>query len=86
MVAAGRISERRLRFPGFDRMLEAVSGLGLPTEVDGLDRARIEDLLRHDKKRDAQGLRMILLRAFGDPVVEHVDDQDLDVGLGAVGL
>jgi hypothetical protein len=26
------------------------------------------------------------LRAFGDPVVEHVDDQDLDVGLGAVGL
>lgn len=86
MVAAGRISERRLRFPGFDRMLEAVAGLGLPTEVDGLDRARIEDLLRHDKKRDAQGLRMILLRAFGDPVVEHVDDQDLDVGLGAVGL
>jgi 3-dehydroquinate synthase len=86
MVAAGRISERRLRFPGFDRMLEAVAGLGLPTAVDGLDRARIEDLLRHDKKRDADGLRMILLRAFGDPVVEHVDDHDLDVGLGAVGL
>ncbi|MDP9144445.1 MAG: 3-dehydroquinate synthase [Actinomycetota bacterium] len=86
MVAAGRISERRLRFPGFDRMLEAIAGLGLPTEVDGLDRARVEDLLRHDKKRDAEGLRMILLRAFGDPVVEHVDDQDLDVGLGAVGL
>ena len=86
MVAAGRISERRLRFPGFDRMLAAIAGLGLPTEVDGLDRARIEDLLRHDKKRDVQGLRMILLRAIGDPVVEHVDDQDLDVGLVAVGL
>lgn len=86
MVAAGRISEHRLRFPGLERMVEAISGLGLPTEVDGLDRARVHDLLRHDKKRDAEGLRMILLRAFGDPVVEHVENRDLDIGLGAVGL
>ena len=86
MVAAGRISERRLRFPGFERMVDAISGLGLPTEVDGLDRARVEDLLRHDKKRDAEGIRMILLKAVGDPVIEHVDDEDVDAGLGAVGL
>jgi 3-dehydroquinate synthetase len=86
MVAAGHISEHRLRFPGLERMVDAIAGLGLPIEVDGLDRARVEDLLRHDKKRDAEGLRMILLRAFADPVVEHVDDQDLDIGLGAVGL
>lgn len=86
MVAAGRISERRLRFPGFERMVDAISGLGLPTEVDGLDRARVEDLLRHDKKRDAEGIRMILLKAVGDPVIEHVDDGDVDAGLGAVGL
>ncbi|MGH8916128.1 MAG: 3-dehydroquinate synthase [Acidimicrobiia bacterium] len=86
MVAAGRISEHRLRFPGFDRMLQAIARLGLPTAVDGLDRARVEDLLRHDKKRDAEGLRMVLLRAIGDPVVEHVGERDLDIGLGAVGL
>jgi 3-dehydroquinate synthetase len=60
--------------------------LGLPVEVDGLDRARIEDLLRHDKKRDAQGLRMILLRAIGDPVVEHVSDREIGLGLSGVGL
>ncbi|HVR77415.1 MAG TPA: 3-dehydroquinate synthase family protein [Acidimicrobiia bacterium] len=86
MVAAGRISERRLRFPGFQRMVAAIAGLGLPIRVDGLDRARVEDLLRHDKKRDAEGLRMVLLRSLGDPVVEHVDDVDLESGLGAVGL
>jgi 3-dehydroquinate synthase len=86
MVAAARISEQRLRFRAFDRLVAAVSGLGLPVEVDGLDRARIEDLLRHDKKRDAQGLRMILLRAIGDPVVEHVSDREIGLGLSGVGL
>jgi 3-dehydroquinate synthase len=86
MVAAGSISERRLRFGGTERIVDAITGLGLPTEVDGLDRARVEDLLRHDKKRDASGLRMVLLREVADPVVEHVDDRDLAVGLEAVGL
>jgi 3-dehydroquinate synthase len=86
MVAAGRISEHRLRFPGMDRMVEAIAGLGLPTEVEGLERARVEDLLRHDKKRDSAGMRMVLLRAVGDPVVEHVGAEDLDLGLDSVGL
>jgi 3-dehydroquinate synthase len=86
MVAAGRISERRLRFQGLDRMAAAITGLGLPTRVDGLERARVEDLLRHDKKRDSSGMRMVLLRALADPVVEHVEVADLDLGLDAVGL
>ena len=78
MVAAGRISERRLRFQGLERMSAAIAGLGLPTRVDGLERARVEDLLRHDKKRDSSGMRMVLLRALADPVVEHVEAADLD--------
>ena len=86
MIAAGRISEHRLRFPGMGRMVEAIAGIGLPTRVEGLERARVEDLLRHDKKRDSSGMRMVLLRAFGDPVVEHVGVEDLDIGLDAVGL
>jgi 3-dehydroquinate synthase len=86
MVGAGRISELRLGFVEMSRMVKAIGGLGLPTEVDGLDRARVEDLLRHDKKRDARGLRMVLLRRLADPVVQHVDDQDIAAGLAAVGL
>lgn len=86
MVAACRISEHRLRFQAMDRVTAAIAGLGLPTRVDGLERARVEDLLRHDKKRDAGGIRMILLRALADPVIEHVEGEDVDVGLDAIGL
>jgi 3-dehydroquinate synthase len=86
MVAASRISEARLRFQGLERVTAAIEALGLPTRVEGLERARVEDLLRHDKKRDAGGLRMVLLRAPGDPVVEHVGEEEIDVGLDAIGL
>ena len=86
MVAAGHISERRLGFPRLERMVDAIERLSLPTRVDGLERARVEDLLRHDKKRDASGIRMVLIRALGDPVVESVDAGDIEVGLDAVGL
>ncbi len=86
MVAAGRISERMLGFPGQAKLTAAISGLGLPVDGDGLDRARVEDLLSHDKKRDAQGLRMVLIRAIGDPVVEHVGSGEIALGLAAVGL
>jgi 3-dehydroquinate synthase len=86
MVAASRISEERLRFPAFDRVASAIAGLGLPTRVEGLERARVEDLLRHDKKRDADGIRMVLLRAVADPVIEHVGAGEIELGLDAVGL
>jgi 3-dehydroquinate synthase len=86
MVAASRISEERLRFQAFDRVTAAIAGLGLPTRVEGLERARVEDLLRHDKKRDADGIRMVLLRALADPVIEHVITEEIELGLDAVGL
>ena len=44
------------------------------------------DLLRHDKKRDGQGMRMVLLMEIGQAVVRHVDGEDIDLGLAAVGL
>jgi 3-dehydroquinate synthase len=86
MVAAGRVSEQRLRFQGLERIIAAIDGLGLPTRVEGLERARVEDLLRHDKKRDAGGIRMVLLRALADPVIEHVGEEEIDLGLDAIGL
>jgi 3-dehydroquinate synthase len=86
MVAASRISEERLRFQGMERVTSAIEALGLPTRVEGLERARVEDLLRHDKKRDAGGIRMVLLRAPGDPVIEHVGEKEVDLGLDVIGL
>jgi len=86
LVAAARISEIRLGFEEGTRISESILGLDLPIKVTGLDRARVVDLLRHDKKRDAEGLRMVLLRAIGSPSVHHVSGDDVSVGLEAVGL
>jgi 3-dehydroquinate synthase len=86
MVAAAVISERRHHFDSVARVRSTLERLGLPLAVHGLERARVEDLLRHDKKRDADGLRMVLLRKVGSPIVEHVTSDDTALGLDAVGL
>ncbi len=86
MVAACAVSEQRLGFKSRRRVSQALEGLGLPLMVDGLDRARVEDLLRHDKKRDADGIRMVLLSEVGKPVTLHVTPRDIEIGLDAVGL
>jgi 3-dehydroquinate synthase len=86
MIAAARISEKKVGFADGERLVAAVESLGLPVRGDGLDRHRILDLVRLDKKRDGEGLRMVLLEAIGRPVVERVDLTDLEVGLDAIGL
>ena len=85
-VAAVRISEKLLGFGLADAVESAIEALGLPVEIGGLDHNRVHDLLRLDKKRDSRGLRMVLLREVGEPVLEHVDRADVEVGLSAIGL
>lgn len=86
LIAAGRISEKIHGFEHADFIEATIRALGLPATVQGLDTTRLRDLLRLDKKRDARGLRMVLLRDFEDPVLQHVDEADISVGLAAVGL
>ena len=86
LVAAARISEARLGFMESRRVVASIQGLGLPVEVDGLDRTRVLDLLRLDKKRDGEGVRMVLLMEIGQAVLRHVEGDDIDLGLSAVGL
>jgi 3-dehydroquinate synthase len=85
-VAACHISRKRLGFGGVEMVESALTDLGLPISVSGLDHARVIDLLRHDKKRDEKGLRMVLLRDVEMPVLDNVDESDIEVGLRAVGL
>ncbi len=85
-VAAARISEKLLGFGHADGVESAIEKFGLPVEIGGLDHNRVHDLLRLDKKRDSQGLRMVLLKNIGEPLVEHVDRADVEVGLSAIGL
>lgn len=85
-VAACHISRKRLGFADVEMVETALANLGLPISVVGLDHARVIDLLHHDKKRDEKGLRMVLLRDVETPVLDNVDESDIEVGLTAVGL
>lgn len=86
MIAALRISEETAGFPGLQQATDAIAGLGLPTRAEGLDRTRVLDLLGRDKKRDAAGIRMVLLREVEDPFLTHVEDSQIELGLTAIGF
>ncbi len=85
-IAAAHISGKLLGFDQIGIVESAIAKLGLPVRIGGLDHNRVLDLLRLDKKRDARGLRMVLLREVGSPVLEHVEPDDVEVGLSAIGL
>ncbi|MFP3882295.1 MAG: 3-dehydroquinate synthase family protein [Actinomycetota bacterium] len=86
MIAAARISEETAGFTDLEAVTEAIAGLGLPTRGEGLDRARVLDLLGRDKKRDAGGIRMVLLREIEEPFLIHVEPSHIELGLAAIGL
>ncbi len=83
MVAAAAASAEAVGFTGSGRVREAVARLGLPVEVEAAGRA-VSHLIELDKKRDRAGLRMVLLRSIGDPVVAHVDDATVRAALDAI--
>lgn len=86
MVAAAEVSRHLLGFERTGLVRHALRSMDLPTHVDGLDAARVRDLLRHDKKRDEHGMRMVLLRDLGAPIIRTVTPDEVEVGLAAVGL
>jgi 3-dehydroquinate synthase len=86
LVAACHISEKLHGFEETPLVTGTLEEIGLPIGISGVDGVRVRELLGHDKKRDAGGMRMILLRAVGDPVIRHVEDSDLEVGLASIGL
>lgn len=86
MVAAAAASEQKLGFAGFARQVDVLTALGLPVSAVGAERAGVRSVMALDKKRDATGLRFVLLSAFEEPEVVSVDDATVDVALDAVGL
>jgi 3-dehydroquinate synthase len=86
MIAAGAISEHRFGFTGAARQRGLLDSLGLPVWSPPVDTDEVRRLIGFDKKRDAGGLRMALLEDFGRPRLEYVSNDELSVGLAAVGL
>ena len=86
MVAAGVVGERMV---GFERRIEQetlIRALGLPTRSPEVDRAEIARLMALDKKRDAGGIRFVVLEDFGTPRVVHPDDATVQASLRAIGI
>jgi len=86
MVAAGAIAADKLGFADDQRQTAVIDRLGLPTIAPPTDRALLHQLIGLDKKRDATGIRMVLLEAIGKPTVVAVTPEDIDRGLNAVGI
>ena len=86
MVAAGAVSAAAVGFAHHERQQEIIGRIGLPVNVPGLERAEVECLMGRDKKRDREGLRMVLLEDFGRPLLRHVDEDLLEVGFAAIGV
>jgi 3-dehydroquinate synthetase len=85
MVAAGAISGARYGFPS-QWLTNVIFSLGLPVSAFGVSHDSVLGYVGRDKKRSADGTRMVLLRSVGDPVVDLVDDAEIDLGLAAVGI
>lgn len=86
LVAAAAVSRSKSGFAEGERVIRALKLLGAPTGIQGLDRARVLELMDKDKKRDAAGIRMVLVSNIGKPLLAHVTRNDLELGLRAVGL
>jgi 3-dehydroquinate synthase len=85
MIAAAEVSARRYDFDA-DLVRAPLAQLGLPLAAPALDPDDVMPFISRDKKRTANGLRMVLLREIGDPTVELVSDADVAAGLAAVGI
>ena len=85
MVTAGAISAHRYEFSNV-WLRDLIQSVGLPVAAPELGLEEVMALIALDKKRTAEGLRMVLLRGVGEPVVEVVDDGDILLGLAAIGL
>jgi 3-dehydroquinate synthase len=84
MVAAGIVSSRRY---GFDAgwLTDLLFSTGLPVAAAGVSKSAALELIARDKKRSAEGVRMVLLRSIADPVVEVVSPEEIEGALDAVG-
>jgi 3-dehydroquinate synthase len=84
MVAAGTVAAQVCGFSAGARQRAVIEQLGLPTSAPGIDREAVRRAVALDKKRDERGLRMVLLRAIGDPIVVPVDREAVEAGLAVI--
>ena len=86
MVAAAAASREVVGFEGAGRISAIVESLGLPIRAPALDGHEVRAAMQLDKKRDENGLRMVLLEDFGRPVLKAVSAATVTIALESIGL
>lgn len=86
MIAAGRVSALTVGFAEEERQRAAIEALGLPIAAPDAPRDAVLVHLARDKKRDRDGVRMVVLEAVGVARVVHVDGATVGAALDAVGI
>lgn len=84
LVAAAAVGARRTGFDPTNEHRSTLELVGLPITVAGIDPDEALALVGLDKKRTAEGIRMVLLEGYQRPIVEVVDPEDVRAGLAAV--
>ena len=79
MMVAAKLSARKgyLRDAHVERLAELLNALRLPTHMS-IDRVKVIDALRHDKKRENHFVYFVLLRHMGEAVVEPIPLSELE--------
>jgi len=85
-VAAGAASKAVFGFEGEERQRAVLSHVGLPLNAPEADSGAVRDMMDRDKKRDTDGIRMVLLRDFGSPELVHADDATVRAAFEGIGL
>ena len=78
MVMAANLSEKRgyLKRKDTERIVKILNRLGLPTKVR-LDKKKVLDALRKDKKRSGENINFVLLNDMGNAVMEEISIREL---------
>jgi 3-dehydroquinate synthase len=85
MVVAAAFSTKRNHLPVEDseRIEELLKKLKLPTKMK-LDRERVLDALRKDKKRENESIHFVFLRGIGNAVVEEISMKELESAVNLI--
>ena len=76
MSFASRLSEKLLGFKDHDRLVKAIEQYSLPTSLN-FDKQKAFNVLRSDKKKEADYMNFVLLEKIGKAKIEKIPLNDL---------
>jgi 3-dehydroquinate synthase len=77
MVFASQLSQQLLGFKGHERLVKAIEQYSLPTSLD-FDKQKAFDVLRSDKKKEADFMNFVLLEKIGKARIEKIPLNELN--------